>query len=165
MKKKLLRLSIIIVTIIVYFCGKYHFNMIDMEKKIDKFITEKAGIPSSEILVIGQIEAFGMIGESDSNKNYVKTFTTKKDFEKWKENLKKEGKNYKDVKVKDCEIKYYCTYTPKVPKYNQTNVYDFQYSLYGGSVFSFKKIENNFAYPPNEFIKKILEKMHPPEYK
>lgn len=163
MKKKLLIFIIIIVSIIGFRWGKYQFKIIDMDKKIDKFITEKAGIPLNEILVIDPTEEKGMIG--DPNKDYMKVFTTKKDFKKWKEELKKEGKDYKNAKVKDCEIKYFCTYTPKVPKYNKTNVYDFQYGLYGNSVFSFKKIENNFAYPPNEFIKKILEEMHPPEYK
>ncbi|MBM7836255.1 hypothetical protein [Clostridium sardiniense] len=155
MKKKLLIILIIIVGIIIFFVGKGYLKKMDADKKIDKFITEKANIPLSEILVITPIKEWGMIG--DSEKEYSKYFTTKKDFERWKEKLKKEGKNYKDVKIKDCEIQYSCTYSPKISKFNQTEVYRLQYSLFGNSINSLNEIENDFAYPPNEYIKKLLK--------
>ncbi|MBY0755438.1 hypothetical protein K5V21_08205 [Clostridium sardiniense] len=163
MKKKLLIIVVIIVAGIGFFWCKWYFKIMDADKKIDEFITEKADIPSSEILVIEPTEERGMIG--DSNKNYIKYFTTKKDFERWKENLKKEGKNYKDVKVKDCEIKYFCSYSPQIPKFNQMNVYRLQYILYRKTIGSFKEIENNFAYPPNEHIKKLLKEENPNFYR
>lgn len=155
MKKKIIIIFIIIVGVIVFFVGKGYLKKIDADKKIDKFITEKADIPSSEILVIEPTEESGYLGAS--NNSYIKSFTTKKDFERWKENLKKEGKNYKDVKVKDCEIQYSCRYSPKIPKFNQIDSYSLQYSLSGNGINNFKKIESNFAYPPNEYIRKLLK--------
>lgn len=162
MKKKLLILFIILVTIIVFFECKGYFKKMDADKKIDKFITEKANIPLSEILVITPIEEMGIIGDPD--KEYVKHFTTKKDFEIWEEKLKKEGKNYKNVNVKDCEVEYSCSYIPKIPKFNQINKYNFQYILSGNGVGDFKKIEDNFAYPPNEDIKIFLKEENPDFY-
>lgn len=162
MKKRLLIIFIIIVAIIVFFVGKGYFEKMDADKKIDKFITEKAGIPSSEILVVTPIEKWGNIG--DSYKQYVKSFTTKKDLEKWKEKLRKEGKNYKDVNIESCETTYSCRYIPRSSKFNQTNKYYFSYVLSGNSVNSFKKIENNFAYPPNEYISKLLKEENPDFY-
>ncbi|MGG7099149.1 hypothetical protein, partial [Clostridium sardiniense] len=101
--------------------GKGYLKKMYADKKIDEFITEKANIPLSEILVITPTKESGYLGSSDNS--YIKSFTTKKDFERWKEKLKKEGKNYKDVQVKDCEIEYSCRYSPKIPKFNQINKY------------------------------------------
>lgn len=155
MKKKLLIILIIVAGIIIIIVGKGYFEKMNADEKIIKFITEKAGIPSSEILVIKPIEKWSTIG--DSEKEYSKHFTTKKDFETWKEKLKEKGKDSKNVKAKDCEIQYYCTYSPKISKFKQTDVYHLQYSLFGNSVNSLKEIESNFAYPPNEYIKNYLK--------
>ncbi|MDQ0149201.1 hypothetical protein ACFO6R_06290 [Eubacterium multiforme] len=160
-KKKLITFSIvfvIIVGIIGFFKCKLYLEKMDAHKKIDKFITEKAGISLSEILDTAPIKVMGNVG--DTEKEYIKNFTTKRDLEKWKEKLKKDGKNYKDLRATECEIQYSCTYSPEVSKFKQVNVYNFYYNLYGNSINRFKEIENKFEYPPNKSMKKFLKELN-----
>lgn len=127
---------------------KYHEYTSD--KKIDDFIARIDKIPKKEILLVKDTYRQSTKQET----NFSKKITTKKDFEKWKKEIKKNGKFYNGdrlpknylPKVEDCELIYNFVYRLPDKKV------EFTYVITGtGYINSKKVIKENFAYPDIPF--------------
>lgn len=147
MKKIVIGVLVVIVLIIAVVEGKYYINLyyqkVQAKKPIEAAI-KTSKIPQKDIYVMKENE-YGSESIGDSVK---KEITTKKDYQNWKQFVRKERK-YLDGsswyqkkgwdKIDKCETSYqfvYDTHTKKVRKY---------YILAGNSV-NYKKNKQYFSY-------------------
>lgn len=149
----LLGFSLFILLGILLYIGYFKYQEYVGDKKIDTFISQKAKIPKNEIILVKNTYRHS----SKYVTWFSKDITTKSDFDKWKNEIKKTGKFYNGAPVpneykpksEDCELIYNFSY--EIENYGFDKNFIFYYVISGTSENSKKVIKENFAYPDIPF--------------
>ncbi|KAF1294187.1 DUF3139 domain-containing protein [Candidatus Enterococcus leclercqii] len=144
MKKIGVAIGIIVVLILGYY-GYSIYQKDQADEKINQYLVER-GLPEEQIETIGKIRYDEKPG---LYKQYSKRITTKKDFQKWRQEVINSGtflsgeklKNQESLTIINCELEYYCVLDLK------NNRVTIQYVISGDGTTDPQKIDSQFAYP------------------
>ncbi len=144
MKKFGISVGLIVVLTLGYL-GYSIYQKNQADEKITHYLVEQ-GLPEEQIITISEIRYDEKPGVY---KQYSKRITTKKDTEKWRQEVIKAGvflsgeklQNKESLTTENCELAYYCVLDLK------NNRVTVQYVISGDGTTDSQKINAQFAYP------------------